>query len=150
MSPVQPRERAEWDARLARDECSLEDALMMTLLSGSAASPYLIHRVEAAFNDQREGRRQLSESFGTGRHGNEAQAIQAELLARQVFELVNELHHQFPRGHPQHLALSRSGSRTKKTGPTAFSRAAEIMQMAEGTVVNHHTKGKSLHEGDKG
>lgn len=118
---------------------------MMTLLSGAPASPYLIARVETAFNDQREGRHQLADSFGSSRHGNEAQAIESELVARQVFALVDELHRRYPKGHPDHLPLSRSDYRTRKTGPTAYSRAAEILApMAEGTVIKHYTRGKSL------
>jgi hypothetical protein len=67
------------DADLASGKFTLEDALMMTLHSGVPASPYLIARLEQAFEDQREGRRQLRESFGTGRHGNEAQTVRSEL-----------------------------------------------------------------------
>jgi hypothetical protein len=151
MTPAQRIEQAEWEAGLSTGKYTLEDVLMMTLQSGNPASPGLVARIEQAFTDQREGRRELADSFGSGAHGNERQAIQSELIARQVFSLVDELHRRHPKGHPDHLPLSRSGSRTRKTGPTAYSRAAEILApMAEATVVNRYKQGKSLPDRQKG
>jgi hypothetical protein len=151
MTPAQRLEQAEWEAGLSTGKYTLEDVLMMTLQSGNPASPGLVARIEKAFTDHREGRCQLGDSFGSGRHWHDAQAIESELVARQVFALVDELHRRHPKGHPDHMPLSRSGSRTRKTGPTAYSRAAEILApMAEATVVKRYLEGKSLPERRKG
>lgn len=150
MSGAADRELAEWEAAFAAGALSLADLLMMTLQAGKPASPALVALVETALTDHREGRRDLADSLGVGRHGNEAQAIKAELVARQVYGVVMELHQRHAKGDPAHLPLTRSGSRTKKTGETAYSRAAEIMRMSESAVVKHYLRGKSLHDRGRG
>jgi hypothetical protein len=150
MSSSTDTELAEWEAAFAAGAITLGDLLMLTLQAGKPASPALVALVEAAFTDHQEGRRQLADAFGIARCGNEAQAINAEILARQVHALVMELHERHPKGHEDHLALTLSGSRTKKTGETAFSRAAEIMRLSESAIAKHYYKAKSLHDRGKG
>ncbi len=123
---------------------------MMSLHTGTSASPFLIAQLERAFQEHREGGLQLADSFGCDRHGNEAQAIVSELVARQVFALVNELHSRYPKRHPEHLPLSRAHARTRKSGLTAYSRAGQILSMGESAVVKHYTRGKSLPDHLKG
>lgn len=126
--------RHDWDKRLLDGECTLEDALMVSALLGVPLSPVLIFKLEDAFTQQREGKRQLADSFGCARHGNEAQRITAELVRQQAYDLVLELHQRFPKRHVEHLPLTLSSARTKKAGSTAFKRASEILKVPEATV----------------
>jgi len=138
------REWLEVERRLSSGVYTLEDALMITLRQGVRPSPWLIAHLEDAFTEHREGRRQLADSFGSVRAGNDAQAITAELVNRQCHDLVLELHNKWPKGSPQHLPLTVSSARTKKAGSTAFKRAGEVLKMPEATVRKHYLAGKKL------
>jgi hypothetical protein len=137
-------ERDQWDVRLLRGECTLEDALAMSMHLCVPLSPLLIARVELAFDNHRQGGVQLAVSFGCDRAGNEAQSIRAGLVRRQAYALVLELHQEHPKGHGEHLALTLSSALTKKTGSTAFKRAAEILKVSEDTVKKHYNAERKL------
>jgi len=138
-------ERDQWDVRLLRDECTLEEALAMSMHMGVPVSPLVMARVELAFDNHRQGGMQLAQSFGCDRAGNEAQSIQAGLVRRQAYALVLELHHKHPKGHSEHLALTISSARTKETTrSTAFKRAGEILKVSEATVKKHYNAERKL------
>ena len=55
ITAEQLAERDQWEQKLLRGECSLEDALLMILHTGAPASAYLLARVEQAFASYRDG-----------------------------------------------------------------------------------------------
>lgn len=129
------REPVDWDGKLAMGECTLEAALMMTLHEGRPASPYLVERLETAFNEQRDGGMHLHESFGSPRDGKANKAIRKEVRRANIVELVDWLHGKFPEGHAEHLPMSDAEVR-KKDGATAFTRAGDILYLSPYTVRN--------------
>ena len=157
IAEEQLAERDAWERRLIVGECTLQTALLMVLETGAPPTHRLIERLHHAFDSYSTGQllypgekrpKTLADAFGAIRW--DIQKVEAERFAHSVFELVMELHGKHPKGHPDHLALTRQTSRTRKAGHTAFSRAAELYQISESSVIKYYGIAKSLPDRAKG
>lgn len=136
ISSDQLHQRDLWESRWRRGEVPMGDALHSVLQSGAPVSKDLAEAVMDAIDRYARGEASdLAEEFGIERvDGNEAQAITAEILARNVYDLVMELHHE--RGLPR--------SRGDGIRETAFSAAARVYKLSEARVVALYQRGKQL------
>jgi len=107
----------DWDARHARGECSLADALLLAAHAGVPLSPYLVAQLELAFRRYAEGQTDdLAEAFGVAARKLERNAQAREALRSHVRFHVDHF-------HAQGAALQDPGY----FEGTAFERAAELL-----------------------
>lgn len=98
ITPEQLAERDAWDQRLALGECTLADALLMTMHSGAPASPFLVRLVEGAFDTYNQGLADdLAEPFGVAVGKREKNRQEHETYRSNVKFHVDAFHSQgFP------------------------------------------------------
>lgn len=117
ITAEQLAQRDEWDRRLMRKECTLEDALAMTMLIGVPASAYLVACYEAAIDTYKAGMvTDLAEPFGIAMGKREKDAMDRETWVSHVRFNVDSFHAQgYSKNHP----ASYDG--------TAFHMAAKML-----------------------
>jgi hypothetical protein len=132
----QLEEAARWVHWWLQGKCTLEDALCGVLRSGAPAPAVLVDAVAAAFDNYTTGAflkpgekmpKDLAECFGSVKAGNLSQHIAAAIRSRAVVRFVVDLE----AAHPELVRRNSSVA----GGETLFSRAAEQLNLNEGTVV---------------
>lgn len=102
ITDEQLAEREAWDGRLMRGECTLDDALAMTMHLGVPASAYLTGRYQAAIDAYKErAADDLAEPFGIAMSKREKNAMDRETWVSHVRFNVDCFHEQgYSKNHP--------------------------------------------------